>query len=280
MPKSSPRSRVRGGFFGFDGFDRNPRRAPEEPAVVSDARKVLSEGIEQVNKILTEFKAASASIQPYNEKINPTMSVAIYTAVYIIRYIQTVNSALVAFMADESKIYAKYKAYFTDLLHTERDMFAIEMDLLQKIRTNCDQSSKFGTSASNVITDFLTVRNAYTTRVFDLLDDNDHINGQTAYSAIDHLNSIHSQLDSIVVTLETMKTMPYEGPAIGGRATSRRPSSKSAGRAPKWLPTSRTVVHKGKSRKVWRSAKDASVHAVKCAVKTTDGARRYRYEKV
>jgi len=53
--------------------------------------------------------------------------------------------------------------------------------------------------------------------------------------------------------------------------------------AAKWLPTSRTVVHRGATRKVWVSAKDAAVKAVKRmhrVVKAADGSRKVRYEKL
>ena len=63
---------------------------------------------------------------------------------------------------------------------------------------------------------------------------------------------------------------------IGGSASSRRhPSS-----GPKWLPTTRTVKHKGAVRKLWRSSKDASVLAVKRIVRAADGTRKARFEKV
>ena len=81
---------------------------------------------------------------------------------------------------------------------------------------------------------------------------------------------------------ETRNNATYQGnrntATLGGRKS--RGKSTTQSKSAKWLPTNRTVTHKGKSRKVWRSAKDASVHAVKCAVKTTDGTRKYRYEKV
>ena len=51
----------------------------------------------------------------------------------------------------------------------------------------------------------------------------------------------------------------------------------------KWLPTSRTVKHKGAVRKLWRltgSAKDAAVLAVKRIVRSADGTRKVRSERV
>ena len=78
-------------------------------------------------------------------------------------------------------------------------------------------------------------------------------------------------------------TTNYMVVTTGGRATNRRLSSKTkgmSGHAPQWLPTDRKATHKGRQRKLWRSAKDASVLAVKRVVKAADGTRRYRYEKV
>ena len=60
----------------------------------------------------------------------------------------------------------------------------------------------------------------------------------------------------------------------------RRAARKQVVAPPKWLPTSRTVTLKGASRKLWRSAKDASVLAVKRIVKAADGSRKVRFEKV
>ena len=48
----------------------------------------------------------------------------------------------------------------------------------------------------------------------------------------------------------------------------------------KWIPTNRTLKHKGVVRKLWRSAKDASVTAVKRIVKAADGSKKVRYERV
>ena len=62
---------------------------------------------------------------------------------------------------------------------------------------------------------------------------------------------------------------------VGGKV--KRPTT---GVAAKWLPTSRTVKHKGAVRKLWRSAKDAAVQAVKRIVKAADGTRKVRYERV
>jgi hypothetical protein len=59
---------------------------------------------------------------------------------------------------------------------------------------------------------------------------------------------------------------------VGGR--------RAMSRAPKWQPTQRSVVHKGRSRKVWRNAHDASVFAIKRAVKAADGSRKFRFEKI
>ena len=62
-------------------------------------------------------------------------------------------------------------------------------------------------------------------------------------------------------------------PAAGGSGQRKRGSKASA----KWLPTGRTVVHKGVTRKVWVSARDATVMAVKRVVKSADGSRKARY---
>ena len=67
-------------------------------------------------------------------------------------------------------------------------------------------------------------------------------------------------------------------PVIGGKHRSSRPLASKA--APKWLPTNRTVVHKGASRKVWRSTKDAAVLAVKRVAVAADGSRKARFEKL
>ena len=64
----------------------------------------------------------------------------------------------------------------------------------------------------------------------------------------------------------------------GGRrriATNRKSSA-----APKWLPTQRTVKHKGAVRKLWRSTKDAAVLAVKRIVKAADGSKKARFQRV
>ena len=53
----------------------------------------------------------------------------------------------------------------------------------------------------------------------------------------------------------------------------RRPNAK-------WLPTTSSVKHKGAVRKLWRSAKDATVLAVKRIVKAADGTRKARFERV
>ena len=50
--------------------------------------------------------------------------------------------------------------------------------------------------------------------------------------------------------------------------------------APRWLPTTRTVVHKNTVCKLWRSANDTSVLAIKRIVKAADGSRKARFEKV
>ena len=50
--------------------------------------------------------------------------------------------------------------------------------------------------------------------------------------------------------------------------------------SPKWLPTNRTVKHKGVVRKLWKSAKDASVLAVKRIVKAADGSKKVRFQRV
>ena len=86
---------------------------------------------------------------------------------------------------------------------------------------------------------------------------------------------------------EAKRAMRKARTTKGGRPSRKawpavRPSrsSKSAGRVPKWLPTDRTVVHKGKACKLWRSAADPSVLAVKRMVKAADGTRKCRFEKV
>ena len=69
---------------------------------------------------------------------------------------------------------------------------------------------------------------------------------------------------------------PIEPEQDGGSRMTRPRSAKK----PAWLPTSRSVVHKGASRKLWRSAKDAAVTAVKRVVKAADGSRKARFERV
>ena len=62
--------------------------------------------------------------------------------------------------------------------------------------------------------------------------------------------------------------------AGGQRAASKKPT------AAKWQPTGRTVKHKGAVRKLWRSTSDASAVAVKRIVKSADGTRKVRYERL
>ena len=67
----------------------------------------------------------------------------------------------------------------------------------------------------------------------------------------------------------------------GARRTAKRASgSTRTSMAPKWLPTSRTVTLKGTVRKLWKSAKDASVLAVKRIVKAADGSKKARFQRV
>jgi len=47
-----------------------------------------------------------------------------------------------------------------------------------------------------------------------------------------------------------------------------------------WIQTSRTVTVKGTVRKLWRSAKDASLLAVKRIVKAADGSKKVRFQRV
>ena len=65
--------------------------------------------------------------------------------------------------------------------------------------------------------------------------------------------------------------------ASGGAHRTRARGKATTPAAAKWLPTGRTVVHKGVTRKVWVSAKDATVKAVKRVVKSADGSRKVRY---
>jgi len=54
----------------------------------------------------------------------------------------------------------------------------------------------------------------------------------------------------------------------------------AGGKQSKWVKTTETVRHKGATRPVWRSAKDAAVRAVRRLVKAADGTRKVRYERL
>ena len=48
----------------------------------------------------------------------------------------------------------------------------------------------------------------------------------------------------------------------------------------KWLPTKRTINYKGTVRKIWCSAKDTSVMAVKRIVTSANGIKKARFERL
>lgn len=72
-----------------------------------------------------------------------------------------------------------------------------------------------------------------------------------------------------------IRTSAIECTSIGGRPKKVVLSQRS-----KWLPTNFKVMHKGKVRKVWCNADDTTLHAIKRLVKSVDGTRKYRYEKI
>ena len=86
-------------------------------------------------------------------------------------------------------------------------------------------------------------------------------------------------IKSLVDALPQPKAPNADGSYGGSTHAPRKP-------APKWLPTSRTVKHKGTggkktiNRKLWRSATDASVLAVKRIVKAADGSKKVRFQRV
>ena len=65
-----------------------------------------------------------------------------------------------------------------------------------------------------------------------------------------------------------------------GARKQRRNKPKALKESAAWLPTNRTVKHKGVVRKLWKSAKDASVLAVKRVVKAADGSNKVRFQRV
>ena len=76
----------------------------------------------------------------------------------------------------------------------------------------------------------------------------------------------------IVKQLRSLESMP----AIGGRSGKTRVAQTQS----KWLPTRRSIHHKGALRKVWTDSRNAAVLAVKRIVKAADGSKKTRFEKL
>ena len=92
---------------------------------------------------------------------------------------------------------------------------------------------------------------------------------------------LQTDLPDILIIQNGTLTVPSTIQGGGRRPTGRTPKPHvSAKASTKWLPTSRTVTLKGTVRKLWRSAKDASVTAVKRIVKAADGSKKVRFQRV
>ena len=82
--------------------------------------------------------------------------------------------------------------------------------------------------------------------------------------------------DVVYKCFDTPKGLAAIGMSTGGLARTSHKKTNA------WQPTDRTVVHKGKTRKVWSrqvGSSAALVHAVKLLVKGK-GKGTYRYERV
>ena len=87
------------------------------------------------------------------------------------------------------------------------------------------------------------------------------------------LANLHESMQDRDIKVAIGKAMRSTG---GAKSTSRNSKQHTH-----WLPTSRTVTHKGKQRKVWRDSNDASVLAVKRLVQSAAGGKRkYRFETI
>ena len=86
-------------------------------------------------------------------------------------------------------------------------------------------------------------------------------------------------MPTVVAASVSMRAL-HDCITVSRQGAKKRPAKAQRSPTARWLPTARTVKHRGAVRKLWRSAADASVLAVKRIVRAADGSRKARFERV